>query len=123
MQRSLRDRHLCVFSGVLLLFVRKTPLCCTVTSTGSMTVAHPSKYFTSTPKKLIQLELMLFCCEVMVCDRHAVFFVVISMAMAKNVTTSAILIIPIRYGHPFIVLYGYLDKDTEDTTLKRILDR
>ena len=24
-----------------------------------MTVAHPSKYFTSTPKKLIQLELML----------------------------------------------------------------
>jgi len=23
-----------------------------------MTVAHPSKYFTSTPKKLIQLELM-----------------------------------------------------------------
>jgi len=54
---SLRDRHLCVFSG-LLLFVRKTPLCCTVTSTGSMTVAHPSKY--CTPKKLIQLELMLF---------------------------------------------------------------
>jgi len=53
------DRHLCVFSGVLLLFVRKTPLCCTVTSTGSMTVAHPSKYFTSTPKKLIQLELVL----------------------------------------------------------------
>ena len=24
-----------------------------------MTVAHPSKYFTSTPKKLIQFELML----------------------------------------------------------------
>ena len=56
--RSLRDSHLCVFSGALLQFVRKTPLCCTVASTGSMTVAHPSKYFTSTPKKLIQLELM-----------------------------------------------------------------
>jgi len=27
---------------------------------NSMTVAHPPKYFTSTPKKLIQLELMLF---------------------------------------------------------------
>jgi len=29
-------------------------------------VAHPSKYFTSIPKKLIQLELMLFGCEVIV---------------------------------------------------------
>jgi len=44
---------------------RKRNFGCTVSSTGSMTVAHPSKYFTSTPKKLIQLELMPYyywCC-------------------------------------------------------------
>ena len=68
--RSLRDSHLCVFSGALLHFVRKTPLCCTVSSTGSMTVAQPSKYFTSTPKKLIQLELSVWWqghCVIVIC--------------------------------------------------------
>ena len=57
--RSLRDSHLCVFSGVLLHFVRQTWFGCTVSWTGSMTVAHPSKYFTSTLKKILHPLLKL----------------------------------------------------------------
>jgi len=42
-----------------------------------MTVAHPSKYFTSTQKKLIQLELMLFGggghCVIVICVFSQVF--------------------------------------------------
>jgi len=53
-----------VFSQAFFVAFCKRHFAASVTSTGSITVAHPSKYFTSTPKKLIQLELMLFSGEV-----------------------------------------------------------